>query len=234
MLHPFGIGWSIASFHDTFQVDVSTAGCVVRSLAGEGIVKHNRIGHPENFATRRKRAEGIADGWGKTSCQYAVVVGEFDVAATLRLPGQKGFEDLLAAGEMLGGSLHIRPAVHRSARNSFKHHNLARTAGGQRGKDEVLADIRNQVEADRRIRLSRAHISDISQSQAALRFGERRTVGITLEQLSDSAFTAGDDHQIVAAGTALKIVDVGRLDLQFSSALLKLSHPARYLEPLVH
>src|SRR5437899_3636136 len=79
MLHPFGVGWSIASFYDTFQVNIGTAGRVVRSLAGERIVKHNRIGHPENFAARRKRPDGLADGWGKTSRQYAVVVGEFDI-----------------------------------------------------------------------------------------------------------------------------------------------------------
>src|SRR5947209_20633616 len=80
---------------------------------------------------------------GNTSRQDAFVIREFDITAPLRLPGKKSFEDLLAAGKMLSGSLHIRPVVHRPARNSFKHHNLARTAGGQRGKDKIFANIRD-------------------------------------------------------------------------------------------
>src|SRR2546426_426393 len=173
----------------TWKVNVGTAGRVVRSLTGKGIVENNGVGHPQDVSTRRERCNRIADSRGKASRQYAVFIREFDIAAPLRLPGKKSFEDILAAGKMLSGSLHIRPAVHRPARNSFKHHNLARTAGGQRGKNKVLADIRKQVEADRRIRLSRVHIPDIGQSQATLRFGERRTVGVALEQLSDGAFT---------------------------------------------
>src|SRR5437870_8062918 len=143
LLHPFGVGGAIASFDDTFQVNVGTAGGVVRSLARKGIVKHNRIGHPENFATRGEGADGLANGRGKASRQYAVFIREFDIAAPLRLPGKKSFEDMLAAGKMLSGSLDVSPAVHRPARNSFKPHNLAGPAGGQGGKNKVLTNIRD-------------------------------------------------------------------------------------------
>jgi hypothetical protein len=234
MLHPFVVGGSIPSFRDTFQINVSTAGRVIRSLARKGIVKHNRVSHPQDVATRRKRGNRPTDSRGKASRQYAVFIREFDIAAPLRLPGKKSFEDMLAAGKMLSGSLDVSPAIHRPTGNSFEHHDLAGTASGQSGKDKVLANIRNYVEAHRRVRLSRAHMSDIGQSEAALRFGERRTVSVALEQLSDGAIPTGDDHQIMAAGAALKIVDVGSLDLQFSAALLKFIHPAGYLEPLVH
>src|SRR5436309_3844223 len=139
MLHPYRIGRRIASLHDTFQVNVGTAGRVIRSLARKGIIKHNRVSHPQDVASRRKRGNRPADSRGKASRQYAVFIREFDIAAPLRLPGKKSFEDMLAAGKMLSGSLDVSPAIHRPTRNSFKHHNLARTAGGQRGKDKIFA-----------------------------------------------------------------------------------------------
>ena len=114
---------------------------------------------------------------------------------------------------MLSGSFYVIPAIHRPARNSFEHHNLARTAGSQRGKNKILAHIRDHVEAHRRVWLSRPHLPDIGQSQAALRVGERRAVSIALEHMRDGALPTGDDHQIVAPGAALKIVDIGSLDL---------------------
>src|SRR5262245_22651339 len=234
MLHPFGIGEPIALLNDTRPVNVGTAGRIVRSLAGEGIIKHNRIGHPKNFPARGKGPDGLANGRSKTSRQDAFVVGEFDIAATFRLPGKKSFQDVLAAGKMLSGSFYVTPAIHRSAGNSFEHHDLARAAGSQRGKDKILSDIRDHVEAHRRVWLSRPHLPDIGQSQAALGLGEWRALGIVREQLSDGALPTGDDYQIMAASTTLKIVNSGSLDPQFSAALLKLSHPAGNLEPLVH
>src|SRR5207245_187721 len=100
MLHPFVVGGSIASFHDTFQVNVGTAGRVVRSLAGKRIVKHNCVGHPQNVSTRRKGGNRLAHSRGNTSRQDAFVIREFDITAPLRLPGKKSFEDLLAAGKI--------------------------------------------------------------------------------------------------------------------------------------
>ena len=107
LLHPFGVGGAIASFDDTFQVNVGTAGGVVRPLAGKRIVKHNCVCHPQDVSTRRKRGNRLADSRGKASRQYAVFIREFDIAAAFRLPGKKSFENLLAAGKMLSGSLHI-------------------------------------------------------------------------------------------------------------------------------
>src|SRR6266849_3529931 len=234
VLHPFGIAGATAALDDTFQINVGTAGGIVRSLAGERIVKHNGIGHPENLTARRKRRDGLANRRGKTSCQNATFVGKFDIAAPLRLTGKKGFEDLLAAGKMLSGRLDVSPAIHRPTGNAFEHHDLACAARGQRGKDKILADIRNHVETHRRIRLSGAHLPDISQSQAALWFGEWRALAVAWEQLSDGALPAGDDHQIMAAGTTLEIINIGGFDPQHSPALLKLSHPAGDLEPLVY
>src|SRR5215813_3445804 len=125
MLHPFAIGGPITSFHNTLQVNVSTASRVVRSLAGERIVEHDGIGHPENFATRGENPYRLANSRGETSRQDAFVVGEFNITAPLRLPREKSLEDMLAAGKMLSGSLDVGPAIHRPARNSHEHHDLA-------------------------------------------------------------------------------------------------------------
>src|SRR5436305_1014647 len=143
MQQTFGVGGAIASFDDTFPVNVGTAGGVVRPLAGKRIVKHNCVCHPQDVSTRRKRGNRLADSRDKAPRQYAVFIREFDIAAPLPLPGKKSCEDMLAAGKMLSGSLDVSPAIHRPTGNSFEHHDLAGTASGQSGKDKVLANIRD-------------------------------------------------------------------------------------------
>src|SRR5207245_7359498 len=85
LLHPFGVGGAIASFDDTFQVNVGTAGGVVRPLAGKRIVKHNCVCHPQDVSTRRKRGYRLMDSRGKAITEYDVYMRVFVLTAQFHL-----------------------------------------------------------------------------------------------------------------------------------------------------
>src|SRR5712692_3460028 len=135
---------------------------------------------------------------------------------------------------MFGGGLDVRPAIHWSAGNALEHHDLARSRGGQGRENEILPNIGDEVEANRGIRLAWEHASDIGESKRPLWFGKWRAAGLTFEGVTDSSLAAGDDHHVMAARTALEIIDARGLDPQVSASLLELSHPARDLHPLIH
>ena len=157
LLHPFRIGRLAVSFDDAFQINLSRAGSIVRALPGDRIIEHNRICHRQNFAAGGKTSDRVTDGGHNSSDERPIIIRQFDFATTLRFPWHKTLENLLAVGKMLSWGLNLRPAIHGPAGNTFEHHDLAWPRGGQGRKDEVLANVWNEIKAHGGIGLPRTH-----------------------------------------------------------------------------
>src|SRR5690349_24630260 len=100
---------------------------------------------------------------------------------------------------MSGRRFHVLPAIHGPAGDGLKHHDFALAGCGKRGKHEILANIGNQVEADRGIRTARAQVADVSEGENTLRLGIGRASWVALENITEGTLAAGHNYKIVAA-----------------------------------
>ena len=127
--------------------------------------------------------------------------------APLRLPRQERLEDPLRLREVLLGRGDVAPAVHRPAGDALEDHDLARARRRQRREDEVLADARDQVEADGRELRPRRHPGDVRERERAHRLVELRPLGVALEEPRDLALAGRDDDEVAGGGVPLEVVD---------------------------
>ena len=188
---------------------------------------------PSTSAPDGSSPTGLRTVGGNRPARTPFVVGELDLPAALGLPGQERLEHPLAPLEMLLRRRHVAPAVHRPAGDALEDHDLARARRGERREDEVLADGRDQVEADGRELGARLHPGHVGERERALRRTVRRTGRVALEQLRDLAFAGGDDDEVVLLGVAIEVGDRDVVQDDGAALLLELLHPERDLQALV-
>ena len=111
------------------------------------------------------------------------------MVAAFRFPRQEFLENFLAALKMLRRSLHVVPAIHRSARDSFKHHDFACASSCESRKHEVFANAGNQIESNSRKVLSRHHTFDVCKCEGAHRRRIGRARRIRFEKTRYFAFS---------------------------------------------
>jgi len=95
------------------------------------------------------------------------------------------------------------------------------------GNTKILADGRDQVEADRRMLGARRHAGDVGQRQRPLRRRERAFVRIPLEYFATSFLPAATTTRSLSVAAASRSGNAGFLDGDPPAALLELRHPAR-------
>src|SRR5712692_10314640 len=135
---------------------------------------------------------------------------------------------------MLLWCLHISPAIHGSAWDPLKNHDLAWPRRGQRRENKIFAYSGNQVETDGRVGIARAHILYIGECQCALWFVVGRTAGVFLKQRTESSFACGNNCQILATCIRFYIGYLCFSDHEFAATALEFIHPPWHLDPLIH
>ena len=160
------------------QVDGGALRGVVRALAGDRVVEHDRVGHARaRRAPTAARPTGLRTVGGKRPARMPL--SSVSSMSRQRSASQGMNVSRIHFDCARGARLRRRdvgPAVHRAAGDALEDHDLAGPARRQRREDEVLAHARDEVEAhggELGPRRHARHVRERERAHAAASYGER-------------------------------------------------------------
>ena len=232
-LHPARVERALVR-GDRLEVERRRLDRVVGALAGQRVVEHHDVGHPEH--RRAARAACRPDGVRRGRSGRAAPTGRRPGSRRRAGPPRRGSARRAAARSTRRCSAGVATSSQQSSGPPGTPSTTTMSHGpvdGQRRAGEALADALDASGSAARARRVGRHAVQVGQRRDPLRRVVRRPRGVDLEQRRQPAPAGRDDDQVVVAGQVLEVLDGRHADHDLAAEPLDLLDQQRHPHPLV-